>query len=223
MHILEGRVKMAQIKIGFIGYESTDIIIYIARLLSYAGKEVYVVDQTKKQLLLRAIPLPEELANTAGYYKNILVVNGESCDVKETDGPDIVLYNFGYRLKDEKIKECDMVVYVTDMMTCNAQLLKDVEISDTAEAYLIVRNAIPLKYDERYLANTIGRKFEKDNIFIIQYEESDYKSRCYLYMDKNHKLTSLSGSMRVAVFEIFKSVTKEQYGRKEQAVLFKRA
>lgn len=213
---------MAQEKIGFIGYESADIILYIARMLSYVGKKVAVIDRTDNQTVVKTIPLPEELSGTGGYYKNILITSDTACEASE-EALDVVLYSFGYHLQDAEIKECKMVVYVTDMIAYNAQLLKDVELPKEVDTFLIVRNAIPLKYDEKYLANIIGRKFKKDNIFRIPYEEADYKSRCYLYVDKKHKLTSLSGQMQVTIFELLKNITKEQYGRKERAVLFKRA
>lgn len=215
---------MAQIEIGFIGYESEDIVIYIARLLTAAGKKVVVIDYTEQMTLLRMTSLPDALLGKTGYYKDILIANDDTVSEKDKSEQDIVIHNFGYRLNHENLKSCTHVVYSTNMAVYNAQLLKEVELEEEGvSTYLMIKNYASFKYDEKYLSGVIGRKFSVDHTMLIPYDDMDYKSSCYMCVDKKHRLSKLSNPMTTALLQLFTSISDKEYKRKELATLLKRA
>ena len=187
------------------------------------GKKVAVIDYTKKLSLIRATSLPEELAESTGFYKDILMLNGAVTHKKDKASQDVLLHYFGYHLDHAELKRCPAVVFATDMTMYHAALLQNVELAEKAKTYLVIRNYTSLKYNEKYLCQVIGRAFDDEKMLMIPFDETDYRSSCYLCVDKKHRLTSLSGEMKAAVLCIFKDLLAVEYKRKEQAALLKRA
>lgn len=214
---------MDKIEIGFVGTESVDIILYVARLYTAAGSRVAVIDCTNKKALLRATSLPNTLLQSTGFYRNILMLNGAVDYSKDKENQDVLLYNFGYDVSNELVAKCPNLVYVTDMMVYNSEILRDVEDKEDARRFLVVRNYVTLKYDEKYLAGLIEKPFNTEEIMVIPYDESDYKTKCYLCVDKKHKLSSLSKNMIDVVMEIYLATSRKEVTRKEKAALLKRA
>lgn len=214
---------MAQIEVGFIGYDCIDMAIYLARIFSASGKKTAIIDYTKKLNILRTASLPEELEQTAGFYKKILVINGATDHRKDTEEQEVLVHYFGYHLEHPELKKCPNVVFATDMAKYNAQLLQDVELDENAKAYLVVRNYTSFKYREKFLCQTMGRTFEAEKMILLPFDEADYKSGCYLCTDKKHRLTGLSGEMKTALLNLFNGMSGVEYKRKEQAAFIRRA
>jgi len=209
-------------RIGFIGWESADIALYLARLLRMNEEGVAVVDHTRKLSLMRNAGIPEELTKTSGMYQEIEIYSAES-KMKLPKDVGVVIDYFGYYTTLPQIKECDILIFVTDMVLYNAQLLKDVEAGEEAEKFLIIRDHISLKYTEKYLRVETGQNILEENTFIIPFNEGDYKSRCYLCVDKKHKLSMLSEPMRKVLLYLYSNVSKKEINRKEIRNLLSKA
>lgn len=208
-------------RVGFVGTESADIALYLARLLQKKESNVVVVDHTKKLSLMRNAGIPEELTGKSSMYKNIeIFAEAAACQFRKD--AEIIDY-FGYQTDRQELKKCDVVVFVSDMLAYNAQLLKEVEAKEDALKILILRDAIPLKYKEKFLLRETGQNIAKDNLFVIPYDEGDYRSRCYLCIDKKHKLTGLSEPMRKTLLYLYSRIEDVELKRKEAALLLRNA
>lgn len=193
-------------KIGFFGYEYTDIAWYLARMYAYAGKQVVVVDMTDSKKVMTSLcmlkreELPEEMIE-----KGIRLVKGES--FKEDDSTDVecIIYCFGYDRSGVCTNDMTDIVLVTDVMQSNAEQLSLLDVTGHENVWVIVRDMIYLKYGVETLVNLIGVKYDGNKVFELPYEEVDYRSRCYMCIDKNSKLAKLSPSMRDVLMRMYTS------------------
>lgn len=208
-------------RIGFVGCESADIALYLARLLQDKESNVVVVDHTRKLSLMRNAGIPEELTGTSGMYRDIELFSKAAACKFRNDA--IVIDYYGYYATAENLKDCNLVVFVSDMLVYNAQLLKDIEVDEEMPKVLILRDAIPLKYKEKYLLTETGQNISRDNLFVIPYNEGDYRSRCYLCIDKKHKLNGLSEEMQRVLLHLYTQIEEVELNRKEAALLLKNA
>lgn len=208
-------------RVGFVGADSADIALYLARLLQKKESNVVVVDHTQKLSLMRNAGVPEELTGKSSMYKNIeIFAEAAACQFRKD--AEIIDY-FGYQTERPELKQCEVVVFVSDMLAYHAQLLKEVETKEDALKILILRDAIPLKYKEKFLLRETGQEIAKDNLFVIPYDEGDYRSRCYLCIDKKHKLAGLSEPMKKTLLYLYSRIEDVELKRKEAALLLKNA
>lgn len=214
---------MAQKEIGFVGCDCTDIILYIARLYAASGKKTAVIDHTEGQMLLRSVPLPEGLMQQGGYYKGILVQGGLNGSKEDCLGQDVILHSFGYNKDAPELQGCHSLVFVTDMVPCHAELLQGVKAAEGMGSCLLVYGYLPMKYGEEFLMETMGRQFDDGHVFLLAQDDRDYKARCYLRMDKRHRLSLLSSQMRNTVMGLFLCMDGRELGRKERAALWRNA
>ena len=209
-------------KIGVIGTDSTDIVVYLARMINATGKKVGIVDCSVHKSLMRTVALPEELVKGNGYYKEILILSGEADNEADLNAQDIVLYYFESNISHAHIAQCTELVFVSDMVLSHAQLLKELFVGDVPKVMLI-HNAVSVKYSENYLITQTGQEFQKEDIFVIPYEERDVRSKCYLCVDKMHKLTKLSSGMKSVILNLFLRYMETEYTGKELTQLLKQA
>lgn len=185
-------------QVGFVGVDSTDIVLYLARLISYVGKKVAIVDYTKQHRMISAASVPDVLFG-GSYYKEILVVSADtSIDEEEISSCEYIFSYFGAAVSHPQIAKCMEVFFVTDMVKINSEMLKGVQCSDGTKKYCIVRNWIDLKYKPQWVVDMMEQGFTKNDISVIPYNESDYRAKCYLSIDTKHKinLKELSSNMR---------------------------
>ena len=209
-------------RIGFIGMDSTDIVVYLARMINATGKKVSIVDCSIHKSLMRTVALPEELVKGNGYYKEILILSGETDNHVDLKAQDMVFYYFESNINHAHIVQCTDFVFVSDMVLSHAQLFKELFVGDIPKVMLI-HNAVSVKYSEKYLITQTGQEFQKEDILVIPYEERDFRSKCYLCIDKMHKLTKLSSDMKSVILNLFLRYMETEYTGKELVRLLKQA
>lgn len=153
--------------VGFVGYECEDIAIYLAKILREFGKNIVIVDRTEQELLCEMFEIRTEME-----YSGFLITNRAVCHEEY----DFVFYLFGYRLNHPKLYECKTMIMVTDGVPAHATLLKKINHWE-CKCYLLIRNLVPMKHTETYLAAALSNE---TGYFAIPYEEKDVRSRCSL-------------------------------------------
>ena len=208
--------------IGFVGMDSTDIVVYLARMINATGKKVGIVDCSIHKSLMRTVSLPEELVKGNGYYKEILILSGEADNEADLNAQDMLLYYFESNINHRHIVQCTDLVLISDMVLSHAQLLKELSVGDIPKIMLI-HNAVSVKYSENYLITQTGQEFQKENVLVLPYEERDFRSKCYLCIDKTHRLTRLSSGMKSVILNLFLRYIEKEYTGKELTQLLKQA
>ena len=193
--------------VGFVGYECEDIVIYLAKILQALGKNIAVVDRTEQELLCEIFELrtENEITWKEGEYCGFLITNRGVC--QETY--DFIFYLFGYRLNHPKLYECGTLIMVTDGVPAHASLLRKIKHGE-CNNYLILRNLIPMKHTEEYLAVLAGKEKE---YFEIAYDERDVRNRCNLGVHTGCEIKRLSVEMKRVLFQMVCNLTPE-YGEK---------
>ncbi len=179
--------------VGVVGYECEDIVLYLAKIISTLGKKVAVVDRTEQGMLLEILELKEETADEAkeGFFSDIRVTDRGVCQEEY----DIVFYVFGYRLIHPKLYECEALIMVTDGVPAHASLLRKIG-NWNHKQILLIRNLVPMKHTEQYLA---GLADNETNYCEIPYDERDIRMRCSLNSYAGCTVKYLSTGMKRAL------------------------
>lgn len=198
-------------KIYFVGYESADIVLYLARLCMHTGCETCVVDLTEDKAVLSKLVLTEETPGQE-MYRNIQVFD-ELHSAERSKAENVFIY-CGY---NDSLIDADAaadVIYVSDMMPSNAlRLSHSMKKEREGKRILIIRNEIASKYAAKSLAEFAGMDVKNDVVLTVPYDEEDYRCSCYLGIDKKTSLKSLSAGMRVMLTTVF----AELYGERKNA------
>ncbi len=197
--------------IGFVGYESEDIVLYLAKLLCSFEKEVAIVDRTEQEMLLELLEMKTE---QEGEYKGIWITS----QGVEKEKYDIVFLVFGYRLMHPKLYECEKLVMVTDGVPAHASLLRKVGQWERTQCY-IIRNLVAMKHGEQYLKMLAGQL--QTLCFVIPYAEQDIRMRCYLGVDTEIYIRKLSKEMKEMLVKLFLWLFSE-YEEKEVKRIIKK-
>ena len=189
--------------VGFVGYECEDIAIYLAKILRALGKNIVLVDRTEQEVICEMFDLQSEKEETwsEGEYKGILLTNRGVCH----DDYDFVFYLFGYRLCHPKLYECGTMIMVTDGVPVHASMLKHIRHWE-CKRYLLIRNLVPMKHTESYLAAMANKENE---YFAIPYDERDVRSRCSLGAYTGCEIRRLSRGMQQVLLELICSMATD--------------
>lgn len=179
--------------IGFVGYESEDIVLYIAKILYAFEKRVAIVDRTEQEMILELLEVGEE---REGEYEGIWITS----QGVEKERYDIVFFLFGYRLMHPKLYECENLVMVTDGVPAHASLLRKIGQWERITC-LVMRNLVAMKYGEQYLKMLTGQT--EISCFSIPYVEQDIRIRCCLGTDTEVCIRKLSKEMKQTLIQLF--------------------
>lgn len=160
--------------IGFVGYECEDIVLYLAKIMCALGKKTAIIDRTEQEILLEVLGMQEEKEKTGreGEVAGIWIT-GQGVSHRDFD---VVFYLFGYRLIHPKLYECEALVMVTDGVPAHSSLFRKIG-SWNRKQYLLIRNIVPMKHTEHYLAVLANNE---NNYCEIPYDEKDIRMRCSL-------------------------------------------
>ena len=191
-------------KIGFAGYETEDMIFYLAYCISECGKKVAIEDRTEYAMLLRLLEIEEERiekGNAEVMWQGIYVTNGR---VRE-DEYDVVCLAFGYRLQHPKLYECNRLVTVTDMLPAHAGLLRRIGQWERTQV-LIIRNCVAVKHSISYIEKLTGIRTR--NVIPLPWDAKDVRLRCSIGMGEYIRISGLSSGLQeclgmlLEIFEI---------------------
>ncbi len=188
----KGRIGMEKL-VGFVGYECEDIVLYLARIITALGKKVAVVDRTEQEMLLEVLEFgkEEETEVCEGEYYGIRVTD-QGVSYEEYD---IIIYLFGYRLIHPKLYECEALIMVTDGVPAHASLLRKIG-NWNRKQYLLIRNLVPMKHTEHYLALLANNE---ENYCEIPYDENDIRMKYSLGSYSGDMIKQLSKGMKKAL------------------------
>ncbi|MBO5177211.1 MAG: hypothetical protein IJ274_05330 [Lachnospiraceae bacterium] len=189
--------------VGFVGYECEDIVLYLAKILTVLGKKVAVVDRTEQEMLLEVLELKNDMKKelySDDFYG--ILVTGQGVSYEEYD---IIFYLFGYRLIHPKLYECETLIMVTDGVPAHASLLRKIG-NWGKKQYLVIRNLVPMKHTEQYLAILA----DNENSYCeIPYDESDIRMRYSLSSYSKCTVKQLSAGMKRALMILLKFLSVE--------------
>ncbi len=179
--------------VGFVGYECEDIVVYLAKIMVSLGKRVVIIDRTEQEMLLEVLEIRNgrEKIVREGDFSGIWITD-QGVNYAEYD---IIFILFGYRLIHPKLYECEALIMVTDGVPAHALLLRKIGKWERKQ-YLVIRNLVPMKHEEKYLAMLSDNE---TNYCEIPFEEKDIRMRYSLSSFSECKIKRLSIGMRQAL------------------------
>ena len=179
--------------VGFVGYECEDIAVYLAKIIWACGKKVAIIDRTEQEMLLEVLGVRREEAGNSREmeFSGIWITNSGVC----YEEYDKVFLLFGYRLLHPKLYECEKLVMITDGIPAHASLLRNIGCWDRKQ-YLLIRNLVPMKHTEKYLAMLADNE---ENYCEVLYEEQDIRMRYNLSSFAECSIKRLSTGMKKAL------------------------
>lgn len=185
-------------KIGFVGFDCTDILLYLAELLSAYGKQVTIIDCGNGSTVCGSLGLQIGKGTAQGYRNDVYICRGLEVP-QETE---YALYYFGSAVTHLKLRECSEVVFVTDMVLTNAKKMSFAKVSESVSALCILRNYLPLKYGVSAVVQATEQNIAEDRVFVLAHTEMDYRAKCYIGTDLSVRFKRLSKEM----LELLKSI-----------------
>jgi len=201
--------------IGFVGYECEDIVLYLAKLLCAFGHRVAVVDRTEQEMLLEVLEMNKKKEGEIreGEFYGVWITDQGVC----YDDFDVIIYLFGYRLIHPKLYECNALVMVTDGVPAHASLLRKIGNWDRKQ-YLLIRNLVPMRHSEQYLAMLADNEA---NYCEIPYDEKDIRMRYSLNSYASGVMRHLSVGMKHALMILLQFISAEYSERYIKEVMKK--
>ena len=210
-------------KIGFIGaFEKTDLIIYIAKILTELGNRVLMVDTTVLQKARYIIPCIaptkyyvteyEEIDVAVG-FEDIESLNGYMGDIEKDY--DILLLDIDSYEKFDSFEaiESEMLYFVTAFDSFS--LKKGIEIIGTMRQRVKMKKVLfereVAEENDEYLnllSMTYPIKWEEEKIY-FPYDQGDLTAIIENQRVTKIKLRNLSEHFRMSLFEMVKEIVPE--------------
>ncbi|NLN65540.1 MAG: hypothetical protein GX144_09075 [Clostridiaceae bacterium] len=196
------------IRLGFIGFCKTDIILYMARILTCLGENVAVIDCSGQHELKLSVPDAIDTEDRLDYrgvdfYSNSKGINTAELPVKNYT---ILLVDYGVNLHAlEKEAELEALFVVTDMHRHHVVPLSIVlsRLQFTPDAIRIIRDIVPGKIRPRYI-DSLLQTGQFTNL-LAKYElylhEKDYYQRLLSQYDDIFHFAKISEAFRSMLFE----------------------
>lgn len=185
---------------AFIGSDKYDIVIEYAALLTQLGGKVIVFDITETREIFYSMPNP--YSNTSFENNQVMYSNDLSRIDERTSAYDYVLFDFGYNVNDELVKQCEKVIYVTDQQAHHLTRLTEfissyyndeihfdkktlkeqfekLESDDCTlqKRLLVIKDFVSSKYKRNFILAQVGNIFPENNVHILFYDEGEYGRR----------------------------------------------
>lgn len=192
-------------KIGFVGSKSIEFAYYLARLLTINGQSVSINDMTGKNKVKRYLGCSD--SEKALYDVGLSDETAQIViDYYEDDFPDTSV-------------GMDRVYMCLIQDVADAALLQKFTVIAPTEAFLLIKDCVPVKYDNKYLQGVADKHLEKDHRYIFDYNADDISIRGGLAVSGKINLTKLSDGLRAFLFDSLLSIKPDTDRKKLQKQL----
>lgn len=205
-------------RVGFYGAYSYDIVLYLARVLTLAGKQVLVIDRSTEQEVVRTIRTMQEGELQLGVFRfcgidiTARVMLPESMDPETVY--DVILFDFGGNMCPEEYDSCDVICYVLDMYVHNALRVQEAEALHDKKMWMILRDLFRGKAIARYHMRLTGKHPAKEDIFSIRLNSDDFIARFRMETDQLPRVEIASEEMQELIYGLASRIVPELSDKK---------
>lgn len=189
-------------RIGFLGLDSYDVIIFLARFLTSLGEKVLIKDYSQLGGLSYCIPTPVSLnpEKEVISFRDIDYIKSES-NLNLEEEYSFILIDFGLHTKHETIKQCENLYLLTDLQQHNIDYFLNMEVSDISVYFLLKNyfNASNIKSFREYLNE---KEFIVKNCYMYPSSERDLENKVLLQYSGDMKWKSLTKQMKELLYSI---------------------
>lgn len=160
--------------IGFAGCGQLELIAGYTLSLWKQKKKLLLMDFSESKELRSMIPLPIELEvardMVLSYHEIDYVCAGQTARIEDFGFEyDVVLADFGRKLKHLQLAECDAVCYITDMCRQNVLLLKHRQ--DLANQHIVLKHFLKGRQEAESIREELN--VTEEAFSVLPYEERE--------------------------------------------------
>ncbi len=215
-------------RLGFAGFCKTDIMLYIARILTCMGESAAIVDQSGGQELRLSVPAGIYSADRLDYRGVDVFLNCEESNVNELTGKgySVVLLDYGVNNKAfEMSGEVRTLFIVTDLQRHHAVPLASFlsRLPSSLDSVRIIRDIVPGKIRPRYI-DSLLQAAQYTNLlakYDFPYDETEYGQRLQSQYDDIFRFTKISESFKSMLLEVMTELLG--YDKKAAVKAYKKA
>jgi hypothetical protein len=178
--------------IGFIGLDSYDLILFLAKYLENLGQSVLIADYSKFGRLSYCIPAPVSLNPKTDLirYNNMdfLRHDYESFQREEYN---YILIDFGWDISQEVIHSCDFLYIITDLQQQNMEHILHMNLPNIS-VYILLKNFFHINNRNNAKDYFVENHFNFKKCYLFPTSVKDLENMIMLqyYHDiKLHKVT----------------------------------
>ena len=152
--------------IGFIGTEKYDIMHYLSRVLKRLGKEVLMIDASKRKALTASVPTSHAVLfdyNGVDFAANLECLR-EHASLSDYD---YVLIDFGFQRTNKLVDKCNEIWFVTDEQKHNLMHIRSVKLQATQPRFAIMRSISSKRQLSYYLQLLQGVGITRSTVFVL--------------------------------------------------------
>lgn len=214
-------------KIGFVGTYKCDLILYLAKIIAFAGKKVAIVDACEEDVWKYNVPVYLDSKIITYHDIDIYLDCKTSRDNMKLDlsNYDIVFFDYGFN-KDllQYAKECDALIIVSTIekhiIMKLRECLKAITVTNgetegigiqgkKIDAIKIYRDVVLCKIGPKYVDNLLDID-DRVNIvmeYILGFDEISYKCRIENQYNDYIKFNKLPKTFKAMLADIVKACT----------------
>lgn len=195
-------MSMGSKKIGFLGADKHDILLYLSKILCKLNQKVLLVDYSENRALTYCIPSPggernfytvqeseklryctridgekeDECISYQGFDFIIEPMYGTLMEISKAY--DVILVDFGFQVYSKLITACDQIYLCLDPQlhhVMQLKPLKQLEAEIKERCYLLFRQVYDCKISAGYLLEELGMELSKEQVFLYYEEAMDLK------------------------------------------------
>lgn len=207
-------------RIGFLGLDSYDLILLIAKYLDKLGQRVLIMDYSKFGRLSYCIPAPASLSPEKDLiqYNNLDFIRYNK-EIIQREDYNYIIIDFGWDVSHHLIPSCEMIYIVTDLQQQNMEQILGIKIPELT-VYILLKNyfhANNIKNVEYYFKEN---HFSIKNCYLFPASERDLENMVMLQYYHDIKLNQTSKQLRNLIYTIL--INDFNFGEKEVVKIRKR-
>ncbi len=215
-------------RLGFAGFCKTDIILYLARILTCLGESVAIVDLSGEQGLRLSVPAGIYSDDRLEYRGVEVFLNCANNSVTEEtqSSHSMVLLDYGVNTKAlESMKELRTLFIVTDLQRDHAVPLASFleHLQGPTDSVRIIRDIVPGKIRPRYIDSLLqaGQHTNLLAKYEFSFDGAEYSQRLLSQYDDIFHFTKITESFKSMLLEVVTELLG--YDRKAAAKAIKKA
>lgn len=208
----DGEIKSI---IGFCGSSHYEIIAWFSKALQENGKNVLLVDYSKRNELQNFVMLPETkngLKRDVPYeYRNTLYLcPSDQFDLDKTQkNYDYVILDFGGSINPTMADKCSVLYWVTDMVLTNVHRLRDeMEFSRYENPTLIIKNYVTGRITPETIISEISYEF--NNVFVLEGSIQEQQQLIENQYFDEFRMTALASTTKRFLKEALLDITRDR-------------
>ncbi len=188
--------------IGFLGLDSYDLILFLAKYLEHLGQNVLIVDDTKLGRLSYCIPAPVTLNPDRDLirYNNIDFIR-HNFEAIQSEENTYILIDFGWYISQDVLHSCELLYIITDLQQQNMGHILNMNLLHIS-VYILLKNFFHMNNIKNVKDYFAENHFNFKKCYVFPTTIKDMENMVMLQYNHVIKLPKISKQLRSLIHTI---------------------